>query len=127
MTVIRKLCNSSNRAESTSCSVSNASKRSSSSSIESLHPVVGASDGRGHPDGIQEECIGRGGDSLRAPAATVDAREPASPRVLPKLRAGWRRLTAAHDRLADSTLGDFLATLCFCLTAVLIAVFFLAA
>lgn len=65
--------------------------------------------------------------SLRAPAATVELREPASPRVLPKLRAGWQRLKAAHDRLNDSPLGDFLATLCFCLTAVLIAVFFLAA
>ncbi|MDQ7775194.1 MAG: hypothetical protein Q4615_04395 [Paracoccus aminovorans] len=64
---------------------------------------------------------------LRAPAATVAAREPVSPRVLPMLRAGWRRLKAAHDRLNDSPLGDFLATLCFCLTAVLIVVFFLAA
>ncbi len=63
---------------------------------------------------------------LRAPAAT-GAREPTSPRVLPMLRAGWQRLKSAHDRLNDSPLGDFLATLCFCLTALLLAVFFLAA
>lgn len=64
---------------------------------------------------------------LRGPAATVELREPASPRILPTLRAGWQRLKAAHDRLNDSALGDFLATLCFCLTALLLAVFFLAA
>ncbi|MFT4013003.1 MAG: hypothetical protein QM682_06295 [Paracoccus sp. (in: a-proteobacteria)] len=63
---------------------------------------------------------------LRAPAATVAAREPASPRRLPLVRAGWQRLKAGHDRLNDSAMGDFLATLCFCLTAVLVAVFCLA-
>lgn len=63
----------------------------------------------------------------RAPAATVEVREPASPRRLPiSLRAGWQRLKAAHDRLNDSPLGDFLATLCFCATALLAAIFFLA-
>ncbi len=95
--------------------------------IPSLHPVVGASDGRGRPDRNQAQSAGQDGDSLRAPAATVAAREPASPRDLPiSLRAGWQRLRAAHDRLNDSPLGDFLATLCFCLTAVLAAVFCLA-
>lgn len=64
---------------------------------------------------------------LRAPAATVELREPVSPRVLPKLRAGWQWLKAAHDRLNDSPLGDFLATLCFSITALLAAIFFLAA
>ncbi|WP_353429455.1 hypothetical protein [Paracoccus denitrificans] len=64
---------------------------------------------------------------LRAPAATVAAREPASPRVLPtSLRAGWQRFQDAHDRLNNSVLGDFLATLCFCLTAILVAIFCLA-
>lgn len=65
-------------------------------------------------------CLSR----LRAPAATGDAREPVSPRILHALRAGWRRLKRAHDRLADSTLGDFLATLCFCATAVIAAACF---
>lgn len=44
---------------------------------------------------------------LRAPAAAaVDAREPASPRILPFLRAGWQRLKVKHDRLNDSLIGD---------------------
>lgn len=64
---------------------------------------------------------------LRAPAATVVAREPASPRVLPiSLRAGWQRLKDAHDRLNDSVLGDFLATLCFSVTAIIAAIICLA-
>ncbi|QFQ88237.1 hypothetical protein F8A10_12015 [Paracoccus kondratievae] len=46
---------------------------------------------------------------LRAPAATVERREPASPRRLPiSLRAGWQRLKAGHDRLNDSRIGDAL-------------------
>lgn len=98
---------------------------SRSSLIQSLHQVVGASDGRGHPGGIQEVC-GRGGDGLRTPAAT-GVREPTSPRVLPKLRAGWQRLKAGHDRLNDSPLGDVLGGLCLIVTALIILIFFLAA
>lgn len=49
---------------------------------------------------------------LRAPAAAaVDAREPASPRLLP-VRAGWQRLRSAHDRLNDSPLGDAIGLAC---------------
>lgn len=62
----------------------------------------------------------------RAPAATVAAREPASPRRLPSVRAGWQRLKATHDRLNDSPMGDFLATLCFVLTAIIAAIICLA-
>lgn len=47
-----------------------------------------------------------------APAATVERREPASPRASSSLRAGWCRLIQALDRLEDSWLGDALATLC---------------
>lgn len=65
---------------------------------------------------------------LRAPAATVELREPASPRVLPiPLRAGWQRIRAAHDRLNDSIWGDALGTVCVILTAAIIIVSFLAA
>lgn len=64
---------------------------------------------------------------LRAPAATGDAREPASPRVLPMLRAGWQRLKAGHDRLNGSPLGDFLGGLMLVATVLMILVFFLAA
>ncbi|SHL97087.1 Mu transposase, C-terminal [Paracoccus solventivorans] len=42
---------------------------------------------------------------LRAPAATVELREPASTRLLP-LRAGWQRLKAAAAWLDDSWLRD---------------------
>lgn len=47
-------------------------------------------------------------------------------RILSRLGAGCQWLTAAHDRLADSTLGDFIATFCFCLTAIIAAICFLA-
>ena len=63
---------------------------------------------------------------LRAPAATGAAREPASPRKLPTTRAGWRQVWAAIARLNDSTFGDFIATLCFCATALIAAICFLA-
>lgn len=63
---------------------------------------------------------------LRAPAATVERREPASPRV-PFLRAGWQRLKAAHDRLNASIWGDVVGGLCLCATAYIIFVIFLAA
>lgn len=48
--------------------------------------------------------------SLRAPtAATVPAREPASPRVVPSsLRAGWQWLRDASGRLEGGLLGDVL-------------------
>lgn len=68
--------------------------------IPSLHQVVGASDGRGRPEPTQaENAPGRGGDCLRAPAATVEQREPVSSRAFSSLLAGWQRLT-------DSLLGD---------------------
>jgi hypothetical protein len=63
---------------------------------------------------------------LRAPAATGDAREPASPRILPTTRAGWRQARAALARLNDSAWGDFFATICFCATALIAAICFLA-
>jgi len=73
------------------------------------------------------QSAGQDGADLRTPAATVEVREPVSPRGLPSsLRAGWQRLKAGYDRLNDSPLGDFLATLCFCATALLAAIFFLA-
>lgn len=53
---------------------------------------------------------------LRAPAATGDAREPASPRILPPLRAGWQRLRAGHDRLNDSWIGDLIGVICIWVT-----------
>lgn len=94
---------------------------------KSLHPVVGASDGRGRPDRDQAQSTGQDGAALRTPAATVEVREPVSPRCLPpSLHAGWQRLKAGYDRLNDSPLGDFLATLCFCGTALLTAIFFMA-
>lgn len=49
--------------------------------------------------------------SLRAPAATVELREPASPRLLP-LRAGWQRLKAAAVWLDDSWVGDLIGAVC---------------
>lgn len=72
----------------------------------SLCPVVGTADGRVHPDPTQAEIpAGRGGD-LRAPsAASVAAREPASPRFS-SLGAGWQMLRQLHDRLSDSLIGD---------------------
>ncbi len=70
----------------------------------------------------------RNRSDLRAPAATVELREPASPRVLPiHLRAGWQRLRAAHDRLNDSFAGDVMGAVCVVLTAAIILVSFLAA
>lgn len=51
--------------------------------------------------------------SFRAPAATVAARKPASPRVLPSpVRAGWRRIKAASDWLDNHWLGDLLGAVC---------------
>ena len=59
---------------------------------------------------------------LRGPAATVELREPASPRILPTLRAGWQRLKATHHRLDDSLLGDAVGFCLIALTAWLIFV-----
>jgi hypothetical protein len=92
---------------------SNACTRASSiftfSSTASLHPVVGASDGKGRPAMPQaENASGRSGGFLRAPAAAaVEAREPASPRVS-SLRAGWRWLVRANRRIEDSWVGDLI-------------------
>ncbi|WP_182912736.1 hypothetical protein [Paracoccus onubensis] len=99
-------------------SVSRLATRASSSSIESLHPVFGFPDGRGHPEPTQaENASGRGGECLRAPvAAAVEAREPASPRTPPLTRrAGWRRLKAGYDRVSDSLLGDAIGLVCIAL------------
>lgn len=41
--------------------------------IPSLHPVVGASDGRGHPVPAQEKKTGRGGNLLRSVARAARA------------------------------------------------------
>lgn len=80
-------------------------------SIPSLHPVVGTTDDRGHPDLSEAvNASGRGGTVLR-PAAATAAAEPASPRVS-SLRAGWRWLRSAHDRLNDSLLGDAIGAAC---------------
>ena len=56
--------------------------------------------------------------SLRAPAATVAAREPASSR--------WTSIRASWLRLCDSWLGDLLATLCFSGTFAALAIYFMA-
>lgn len=55
--------------------------------------------------------VGNLSNALRAPAATVELREPASPRLLP-LRAGWQRLKAAFVWLDDSWVGDLIGAVC---------------
>lgn len=49
---------------------------------------------------------------LRAPAATVAACEPSSPRASSSLRAGWRWLVRAARRLDDHWIGDLIGALC---------------
>lgn len=49
---------------------------------------------------------------LRAPAATVAACEPTSPRASSSLRAGWRWLIRAAKRLDDHWIGDLIGALC---------------
>lgn len=112
------------RSHSRRISVCSSDMRSSSSSarasalsayrcIPSLHPVVGASDGRGHQDQNKLKSDDPDGDVFRAPAATVAARKPASARVLPSsLRAGWHRIKAASDWLDNHWLGDLLGAIC---------------
>ena len=52
-------------------------------------------------------------EEFRAPAAPVEPRKPASPRVLPSpLRAGWRRIRAASDWLDGHWVGDLLGAIC---------------
>lgn len=76
--------------------------------IPSLHPVVGASDGRGHPGKTQaENAAGRGGTVPHVLAAPPAACGGASPR-LPSLRAGWRIFAEAVRRIEDSWIGDFI-------------------
>lgn len=85
----------------------------SDSSIVSLHPVVGASDGKGRLAEPQAQSApGRSGGMLRAPAATVAACEPTSPRAPSSLRAGWRWLIRASRRLDDHWIGDLIGALC---------------
>lgn len=100
MAAMRKSCSNWCRAERTLCSVSSAASLSAISSNDSdtlsLHPVVGASDGRGHP-GRDEAETATGWDVtvLRAPAATA-AREP----VAPRLRPIWAGVEEVADPLA---------------------------
>ncbi|SLN48125.1 hypothetical protein PSA7680_02477 [Pseudoruegeria aquimaris] len=83
------------------------------SSIVSLHPVVGASDGKGRLAEPQAQSApGRSGGVLRAPAATVAACEPSSPRASSSLRAGWGWLIRAARRLDDHWIGDLIGALC---------------
>lgn len=82
-------------------------------STASLHPVVGASDGKGRLAEPQAQSApGRSGGVLRAPAATVAACEPSSPRASSSLRAGWRWLVRAARRLDDHWIGDLIGALC---------------
>lgn len=62
------------------------------------------------------------GDALRAPAATVEQREPASPRVS-SLRAGWRWLLRLNARLEDSWIGDLIGAACLFAAGYLLIVF----
>jgi len=110
---MRKPCSNSCRAERTLCSVSSASSLSatfsSDSDTPSLHPVVGASDGSGHSGRDEAEtATGWGVAVLRAPAATVAAHEPAGPREVHPLRAGWRWLVRLNARIEDCWIGDLL-------------------
>jgi len=83
------------------------------SSIVSLHPVVGTADGKGRLAEPQAQSApGWSGGVLRAPAATVAACEPTSPRASSSLRAGWRWLIAAAKRLDDHWIGDLIGALC---------------
>jgi len=83
------------------------------SSIVSLHPVVGASDGKGRPAGPQAQIApGRSGGVLHAPAATGIACEPSSPRASSSLRAGWGWLIRAARRLDDHWIGDLIGAVC---------------
>ncbi len=52
-------------------------------------------------------------EEFRAPAAPVEPRKPASPRVLPSpLRAGWRRIRTASDSLDGQWDGNQLGAIC---------------
>jgi len=83
------------------------------SSIVSLHPVVGTADGKGRLAEPQAQSApGWSGGVLRAPAATVAACEPSSPRASSSLRAGWRWLIRAAKRLDDHWIGDLIGALC---------------
>lgn len=83
------------------------------SSIVSLHPVVGASDGKGRLAEPQAQSApGRSGGVLRAPAATVAACEPSSPRASSSLRAGWGWLVRSAKRLDDHWIGDLIGAVC---------------
>lgn len=49
---------------------------------------------------------------LRAPAATVAACEPTSPRAGRRRRAGWGWLVRAARRLDDHWIGDLIGAVC---------------
>lgn len=88
-------------------------RHTSDSSIVSLHPVVGASDGKGRPAAPQAQIApGRSGGVLHAPAATGIACEPSSPRASSSLRAGWGWLIRAARRLDDHWIGDLIGAVC---------------
>ena len=63
---------------------------------------------------------------LRAPAAAaVAAREPAGPRVVQFLRAGWRWLCGVVERIENSWMGDLIGVIC--LSVLLVMLVFLGA
>ena len=82
-------------------------------STASLHPVVGASDGKGRLAEPQAQgAPGWAGGVPRAPPATDAACEPSSPRASSSLRAGWGWLIRAAQRLDDHWIGDLIGALC---------------
>lgn len=72
--------------------------------------------GRDHHDAIPPTSLSAHPariTDLRAPvAASVAAREPAGPRVVLPLRAGWRRLVRVMNRIEHSWVGDLIGVVC---------------
>lgn len=60
---------------------------------------------------------------LRAPAATVELREPASPRASSSLCAGWQWLKHWNARIEDSWIGDLIGAICLFVAGYLLIVF----
>ncbi|WP_304616948.1 hypothetical protein [Paracoccus sp. (in: a-proteobacteria)] len=88
--------------------------------MKSLHQVFGTADGRGHP--AQSKAISAGvpgGETLRAPAATVERREPVGPRASSSQRAGWHWLRRRLRALDDSPLGDLIGAVSIWLVLIL--------
>ncbi len=96
--------------------------------LESLHPASHPSDGRGGSGREKAEMhrsqslpIGkrhhRSLETLRfdppSPVSRgVAKREPARPRVLPPLRAAWRRICIVSRWIDDSWVGDLVGVIC---------------